>query len=222
MFAGDGWYSSENGFIHKMEIGDGVMISPGFVHKYSGEKENYIEDAISFCGPVADNMYNAGIIKDGVLKIGHARRLLPIIDLVLDASTDSQIKANIALENLLIELYFENKEKCISSANLFWEKLLEEIKRQPDKWWDVSSMAEFCNLSLSQFNRAFRLKTEMTPKTFVDNLKMQLAIEMLAEKTNTVKSISIKLGYLDPYHFSRRFKKLKGFSPQKYREIFLK
>jgi len=221
MFDGRGWYSSPDGKIQEVKKGDGILVAPGFKHKYGGYEELYIEDAISFYGPLADHLFNSGVIKNGILKIGKVRRLLPIIELALDNSEDSQIKANMELQKLLADLYFENKNAG-TSENPAFEQLLGEIKKFPGKYWSLEVMTDFCSLSASQLTRMFKEKTGMTSKNYIDNLKMQLASEMLAVKYRTVKEIAAELGYEDPYHFSRRFKELKGFSPQKYKESFLR
>jgi AraC-like DNA-binding protein len=221
MFDGHGWYSSGNGKIQELEKGKGILVTPGYKHKYAGYNELYIEDAISFYGPVADHLFNSGIIRNGILNIGKARRLLPIIELALDSSEDSQLKANMELQKLLLDLYFENKSS-VSENNPAFEQLIEEIKKSPEKYWSLDLMSDFCNLSVSQLNRMFKKKTGMTSKNYIDNLKMQLASEMLAGDSKTVKEIASRLGYSDPYHFSRRFKELKGFSPLQYKEKFLR
>jgi AraC-like DNA-binding protein len=51
---------------------------------------------------------------------------------------------------------------------------------------------------------------------------MQLAVEMLADNSKTVVDIASRLGYFDQYHFSRRFKQIKGYSPQIYRKLFIR
>ncbi|MDD5596869.1 MAG: helix-turn-helix transcriptional regulator [Victivallaceae bacterium] len=221
MFDGDGWYAAADGKIREVKKGSGILVTPGFKHKYGGGNKPYIEDSISFYGPLADHLFSCGIIKNGILKIGTGRRLLPIIELALDSARDAQIKANLELQKLLIELYFENKSSLISENPAFVQ-LLEEIKKSPGKYWDLDSMAAFCSLSVSQLNRIFKKETGITAKNYIDNLKMQLASEMLARKTVTVKDIAAELGYPDPYHFSRRFKELKGFSPQRYKDKFLR
>lgn len=217
---GDGWYCAEGQIIEKLAPGDGILVSPGFRQKYGGLNKNYVEDAISFCGPVADYMFNAGIIKNGIIRIGKARSLLPIIELASDGSDDSQIKANIALQNFLTELFFENKTSLLPQKDVIFEQLLHKIKKTPNKWWDIDTMAEFCNLSKTQFNRIFKAKNGMTPKNYIDNFKMNIAAEELSSSKKTIREISEELGYMDQFHFSRRFKQLKKYSPQIYRNLF--
>jgi AraC-like DNA-binding protein len=220
MIDGDGWYCSRDEKITEVAPGSGILVSPGYLQKYGGLNKNYTEDAISFCGPIADYMFNAGIIKNGILKMGNARSLLSIIELASDNTEDSQLKANIALQNLLIELFFENKKQISDSKDVIFEQLINEIRKKPEKWWTIESMAEYCNLSKTQFNRIFKIKSGMTPKNYIDNLKMNIAAEKLSSSDKTIRKISEELGYVDQFHFSRRFKQLKEYSPQTYRDLF--
>ena len=219
MFEGSGWYSPSEGKVQVVEKGEGILVSPGFRHKYGGRGEPYVEDAISFHGPLADHLRDAGVIRDGVLRMGQARRLLPIIELARDNSEDSQVMANMELQKLLVELHFENKRSA-ASENPAFERLLEELRRSPAKPWPLDLMADFCKLSASQLNRLFKRKTGMTSKGYLDSLRMQLAAETLAGSAMAVKDLAAELGYSDPYHFSRRFKELKGYAPRRYRELF--
>ena len=81
-------------------------------------------------------------------------------------------------------------------------------------------MAELCNLSTTHFNLVFKRHTGMTPKFYIDNVKMLMAVEMLSSNNMTVKQIAAQLGFSDQYHFSRRFRQIKGVSPKIYREKF--
>jgi AraC-like DNA-binding protein len=90
----------------------------------------------------------------------------------------------------------------------------------PEKWWTTGEMAEICLLSESQFRILFRRKTGMKPKEYIDRIKIQQAIKMLTTTTLPVRRIAKSIGYLDPYHFSRRFKHLVGISPDGYRKQY--
>jgi hypothetical protein len=89
-----GWYWTPDSRRKPVAKGYGILSSPGTIHDYSSNDNDYIEDSICFTGPVADQLYNSGIISDGIMKIGSTRRLLPIFELAEDPSHDSQIKAN--------------------------------------------------------------------------------------------------------------------------------
>ncbi len=197
--------------------GDCVLICPDTVNRYGGYRgKPYVEDALRFSGPVADMLMKSGIISSGICPLGRIRRLLPIIRLAADPAVDSQISANIELQKLLVDLYLG--KRMASAEHPQFEKLLDEIRAHLNKWWTVGEMAELCNMSDDQMRRLFIASTGMRPKIYVDRLKLRRAAEMLTGSDMKISEIAETLGYLDPYHFSRRFKKIMGISPLRYRE----
>jgi AraC-like DNA-binding protein len=50
-------------------------------------------------------------------------------------------------------------------------------------------------------------------------MKMQKASQQLDFTDKSVKDVAMSLGFDDPYYFSRRFSKIIGLSPTKYRAI---
>lgn len=222
-YDGQGLYCDENGRETVLKKGDAIIIPPKYQHKYGGFRDSFCEDAISFCGPVADAMFRAGMIRAGVVHLGATRRLLPVIEWMLDNTRESQLKANIELQKLLLDLHCASHGRTGKSAVPdFIDHLLREIKATPDHWWNVECMAELCNLSYAHFTRLFKQHTGTTPKNYIDEVKMQIALEMLSCRNLTVARIAQNLGYTDPYHFSRRFRQIKGYWPEHYREQFVK
>ena len=154
------------------------------------------------------------------LSLAKPRRLLPITKLLSDPAQDSQINGNIALQKLLVDIYNENKQQNVVKSDVVLDKLIDTIKEQINRWWTVNEMSEFCNLSDDQFRRIFLKKTGMLPKIYIDRLKIQKAGELLMSKSFKITEIATRLGYVDQYHFSRRFKKITGLSPRRYRQTF--
>lgn len=215
--SGHGWFWTPENGRQTFEPGEAVMIRPNMIQDYNGF-DTYDEDFICFNGPLADHLARAGIIKMGIIRIGKVRRLLPIIKMAADPRKDSQLKANIALQTLLMDLYFENKKRQNNSQAAEIEKLISIIIKNPEKWWSVSDMAEMVKLSLNQFIRVFTAHTGMTPKKYIDNFKIKLAAEALHNSSDTLSQIAEQLGYQDPFHFSKRFKEITGVSPAEYRK----
>jgi AraC-like DNA-binding protein len=217
---GDGEFRIPEEPDQTMVPGDCIVIAPNFVHWYGCREEKYCEDAICFAGPLADALFKCGVLANGIQEMGRARRLLPIIELAADPAHDAQINANAALQKLLVDLYNENRHRERKEDRHPIGELLIELKKSTRKWWTVSEMAEFCNLSEAQFRRVFRDQTGILPKIYVDQLKIRQVAERLAHSKDSIARIAGEFGYVDPFHFSRRFKKLTGFSPTRYREEF--
>lgn len=221
MYSGHGRLWLEPDFEQEVNAGECILITPGTLNRYGGVGECYIEDTINFNGPVADMLMRAGIISNGVFPLGGIRRLLPIIELMRDPAVNSQIRANIELQRLLIDIHLE---KCSSSQEEYplLEQLLDHLKENPQKWWTVSEMAEMCNLSCDQLRRVFFQRTGVNPKLYLDRLKLNKAAELLTGSKSSIAEIAEQFGYVDQYHFSRRFKALLGMSPKRYRETVLR
>lgn len=215
-----GWYWQKGGRRKFVPKGCAIITTPGTIHDYGCRDNEYIEDSICFTGPAADQLFNSGIISDGIIEIGSARQLLPIFELTENPSHSSQIKANFALQKLLIDCYLKAEKAAQHDSYLQVTSLTEQIQQNPGKWWTTSEMAEYSNLSENQFRVIFKRKTGMSPKHYVDQVKVKYASEQLCSSSFTIARIAALLGYRDPYHFSRRFKHLTGMSPEHYRRNY--
>lgn len=62
-------------------------------------------------------------------------------------------------------------------------------------------------------------KTGHSPIDYFIQMKMQKASQQLDFTNRSVKDIAMSMGFDDPYYFSKRFKKITGMSPRKYRTV---
>lgn len=221
LFEGSAFYWTPSGGLSRFEAGSAVLVPPGFVHSYGGDRSPYVEDSLCFHGPLADSLSKAGILKPGVLKFGFERRLLPIIEMAMDPLESSQIAACVELQRLLLRLGAENAPPRSGGAKGRIEALIEDLKLAPERWWTVEEMAARCELGGVQFRRLFKEMAGMAPKRYLEELKMKRAMEMLVGSRDSVAEIGRRLSYSDPFHFSRRFKETTGLSPADYRRSIL-
>jgi len=82
----------------------------------------------------------------------------------------------------------------------------------------VGALAELANLSAAHFAVIFKEQTGCSPRDYLYLLRVHRACQWLDESTLNVKEIASKLGYQDPFHFSRQFKAIQGMAPSEYRE----
>ena len=87
-----------------------------------------------------------------------------------------------------------------------WEGLAEEAG------YNVKKLAERCGVSRRQLERFFPSATGKTPQQWLNYLRQQKAFQLIAS-SQSVKEVSIRLGYKQSSHFSREFKRFHGVPP---------
>ena len=223
LVGGDGVYADDS--LRKwvdMEPGWGVLASPFSNNAYGGKTKRFVEDSIAFEGRVAHVLFESGIIKDGLIYMGKERRLLPIINKLREGTVSALLEANVMLQALLFKLNREQSSQQVPDSGRKLEHLLQRIQENTAKWWTVSEMAEYCNISENYLRTLFHKHTGLAPKEYIDNLKMNRAVEMLNNPEMKIYEIAERLGYVDNYHFIRRFTRVLGQSPGKYRKTMLR
>ena len=77
-------------------------------------------------------------------------------------------------------------------------------------------LANLCNISTVYFRKLFTEIIGVSPITYVHELRIKKAKEMLKSDHGSFTNIAESLGYINIYDFSRTFKKYTGISPSKY------
>ena len=80
---------------------------------------------------------------------------------------------------------------------------------------DTARLSELCGISRSCFHRLFREYAGMTPKAYVNHMKIKQAQKMLQSGSLTVAETAEALGYGDASYFSRYYKRITGRSPSR-------
>jgi AraC-like DNA-binding protein len=81
----------------------------------------------------------------------------------------------------------------------------------------LAMLARLVNLSPTHFARVFRKHQGVAPIDYVIQKRMMLAASLLADTSLPLKHICVRVGYGDPFYFSRLFKKVTGLSPMAFR-----
>ena len=106
----------------------------------------------------------------------------------------------------------QDKAHCIDSAIKYMQEHINET-------FSLNELSKVHNYSSSRFSSLFKQKTGYAPIDYFIQMKMQKATQQLDFTDHSIKEISHDIGFDDPYYFSRRFSKVIGMSPTKYRAI---
>ncbi|WP_105104413.1 GlxA family transcriptional regulator [Microbulbifer pacificus] len=81
----------------------------------------------------------------------------------------------------------------------------------------LSEVAKTFDMSVRSFNRRFKLATGQTPLQYLQNVRVDMARELLQSTNLSVNEIAEKVGYQDMGHFTALFKKFLSTTPSEYR-----
>ncbi|MDD6065377.1 MAG: response regulator [Firmicutes bacterium] len=122
--------------------------------------------------------------------------------------TELCIKIRICLE----EKRAQDSGKIIRKAKEYVEK------NYTNPELSVEMVCEQLNLSQCYFSTVFKKETGQNYVTYVREIRMKKAAELLNRTDDKTYIIAQKVGYTDPYYFSSVFKKTYGMSPSRFRK----
>lgn len=101
------------------------------------------------------------------------------------------------------------KQKKVADA-------VEYISNHYNEHITNDALAQIAGMSTVYFRKLFTSIMGVSPITFVHNLRIEKAKEMLKSDYGSLSDVARSLGYPSLYDFSRDFKKHTGFAPSKY------
>ena len=96
-------------------------------------------------------------------------------------------------------------------------KSIEFMRANVARSLTLQELSRHAGLSPTRYSALFREQTGSSPVDHHIRLRMQAACHYLDTTALSIKEVAAKLGYDDPYYFSRIFQKILGCSPLAYR-----
>lgn len=122
------------------------------------------------------------------------------------------------LSLLLAEVYYREKADESSVQDKHVTMVIRFMYKNLSKQLTLENISKEVELSKSYLHFIFKEQTGRAPVDFFIHLKMQEACKLLQSTDLYIYEVSTKLGYPDPYYFSRIFKKVVGVSPKEYKK----
>lgn len=91
------------------------------------------------------------------------------------------------------------------------------MENYTDPELSVQAIAVHAGISEVHLRRIFKSALNTTPTRYINYLRLEKAKNMLISSNYTIAEISLSVGFLDQYYFSRLFKKEIGISPSEYK-----
>lgn len=212
---------------YNVSPGSFIIIPAGEAHNYAASEHNYWTIYwIHFKGLIASKLVDILTQKHN----GHhgtvefqPKRLQLFEDmytcLARGYSNDNLCYANMCLYHFISSFLYDdqfNVSEKVHAADAV-ELSISFMQQHISQLLTLEEIARSVNFSASHYSAIFRKKTGFAPIEYFNHLKIQRACQYLHFTDLRVKEIAGKLGFEDPYYFSRLFTKLMGMSPNQYR-----
>jgi AraC-like DNA-binding protein len=225
---GKGIFYAE-GVTHDVQSGDIMLILPGMKHAYKPDYETgWHEHWAGFNGDHFRQLLKKGILSKErtFFHTGLSDTLIPAFNNIIEEISAQkplfQLKACAGILSILAEVLSSERRK--DQPN-YYQKLTDWAKFLMEKnvlgTIDVPSIASQIGISTSRLNDVFKKYTGMTPYQYFIQIKINKAESLLEDKDISVQYAAAKLGFEDPYYFSRLFKNKTGVSPSKWSDFIV-
>ncbi len=98
------------------------------------------------------------------------------------------------------------------------KRALDLIHGSPEKPWTIESLAENVGMSRAAFAKKFTQLVGQTVFSYLSNLRIQKAKEMIATTSEFIDDIALNVGYESERAFTKTFTKFVGMTPKQFRK----
>jgi len=223
---GEGWFSVAG---RKNSVGPNqfFIIPKETAHSYGSDNVNpWSIYWVHFSGEIADQFYDplSSAKTISTSKIARIEERIQLFEEILQNLEMGYSKENLQYANICL-LHFLASFKYISQfrqirrirENDVVENAIYYMKENLTVKLSLEQLAAESGISASHFSLLFRKRTERAPMDYFIHLRIQKACQFLDNSAMRINEIALKIGYEDPFHFSRIFKKVMGVSPLHYR-----
>ncbi len=123
---------------------------------------------------------------------------------------------------LFLELYMENLEAYTNmKSNRMVAKMIQLIDERESYKLSSQEISEALGMNYAYLSTLFKQHTGKSITQYQNERKVEKAIQLFRKENFNVSEVSDKLGFSNPFYFSRVFKKVTGMSPTDYlRQIY--
>jgi AraC-like DNA-binding protein/mannose-6-phosphate isomerase-like protein (cupin superfamily) len=133
---------------------------------------------------------------------------------------NSQLVGKVVILDLLLQLFEVSKieKNKMNNALLKIEELINQLTVQWDYKLSIEEMAEKVGISTPYFYRLFQEYTHMSPRAYLERIRVKEACRRLTETEAPIISIAMDMGFATSQHFAAVFRRLTGRTPTNCRQ----
>lgn len=140
-------------------------------------------------------------------------------DLLAQLPQKTDVSSWVALmQSILDSCAFARDDQSQESENDIAARIRKLIDRQyTNPLLDLHMLSSQVNLSQSYISRLFKLKYNISVAQYINSVRIKKAKELILLGNDSIKAISIKVGFAGDSQFIRAYKRIEGETPGNFR-----
>ncbi|MDX8047422.1 AraC family transcriptional regulator [Gracilibacillus sp. S3-1-1] len=144
-------------------------------------------------------------------------QLQQILEVFESSHPTSSILASMQTHQFFLELYVEKLENYANmKTNRMVTKLIHFMDKEDNHKLTSNEISEEMGMNYAYLSTIFKQQTGKTITQYRNEQIVEKAIHFFRNQNYNVSEVSDKLGFSNPFYFSRVFKKVTGLSPSDY------
>ena len=82
----------------------------------------------------------------------------------------------------------------------------------------IADLTRTCRMCKSEFSRCFRSLTQQTPVEYLQQYRIQMSLNLLADPDSRVTEVAAECGFSGPSYYAEIFRRVMGCSPLEYKK----
>jgi len=215
------------GHIHLLQPGSLFAYGPGIRQDIRGTRADpLVKYFVDFAGTEATRLLRrCGLEPGRTAQVFPPHALAPLFDEIIESgsqvtSEGAQLCARL-LECLALKIAAQRAPTGGTATLSFitYHHCRRHIEKHFLRLRTLEEIAAECHLNTAYLCRLFRRYDSQTPYQHLLRLKVHHAAQRLQQPGVLVKQVAEETGFLDPFHFSRVFRKILGLSPLAFRAL---
>ena len=208
------------GKTYELRPGTIFAYGQGTAHQIQTSADHAMEKYFVAFEGGAELLRECQIFPGTVLQATHPAQIHEVFDdLIAHGRSDHANRARmcqIALQYLIMKIADDAVPygPANTAAVATYQRCRQFIEEHYLRVHTLAEVAAACHVDSAYLCRLFKRFRRQTPFQYLQNLKMNHAVEVLQDGAFSVKQTAQELGFSDPYNFSRSFKRIFGISPQ--------
>ncbi len=210
----------------QVKAGDAFLLFPGEWHTYMPDADTGWEEYwIDFLGSIPDSWLQNGLIRKNEpiyhigIQPGIVRKYTEASS-VLEQQKSSYQQALCGIcTGIICDVFYIDRNRMFESSHVAdiigYSKAIIDEQFRTIKGEDLAKMS---GMGYTKFRELFKEYTGITVGTYISDIRISRAKQLLSESKLSIKEIAYECGYVNADYFSVIFRKSTGETARQYRQ----